>query len=67
MTGEITMLQTVAVTPGDPDHRQRNPDPPRRLRPGPQPARSKGSDDLGFDEHDSTERPRIGLLINVRA
>jgi hypothetical protein len=68
MTGEITMLQTVAVvSPGDPDHRKRNQDPPRRPRPAPQSAQPAAVDDLGFDENDPAGRPRIGLLINVRA
>jgi hypothetical protein len=68
MTGEITKLQTAAaVSPGDPDRRRRNPDPPRRPRPAPPPDRPKEPDNLGFDEHDPTGRPRIGLLINVRA
>ena len=68
MKSDITILQcAAAVSPGDPDQRRGNEEPPRRPRHAPQPARTKEPDDLGFDEHDPHDRRRIGLLINVRA
>jgi len=67
MTSEITALPSAAaISPGDPDERRRNGDPPRRPRPAPPPARTPESDDLGFGERDPLDRPRKGLLINVR-
>jgi hypothetical protein len=67
MTSEITMLQSAAaVRPGDPDQRQRKQEQPRRPRTAQPLSPSLESDNLSFDEHDPADRPRIGLLINVR-